>query len=378
MKSICLIVVGFLVAGCAALPGDGPSGAALSANDIESTVKQEDYYSFKLTPEVAEVAGHYIPTHFSDYFGIRGTEPRQLIGVGDVLAVNIWEADERGIFSTSYGKKTTVDSIVDDSGRIFVPYAGRIRAAGRPVEAVRASVEQALEGKAVQPQVQIVVTGNQTNSAVIVGDVHKPGKYPISLAGTKLLDLVAQAGGSSGKTYETVVTLKRGERKASTLLEDLIDLPKNNVRLAKGDNILLAVKPRSFTAFGAVKQTAIKQFPTKTVTMAEALAMVGGLNDNSADASAVFLFRFEEPEVVRQLRPADRDKIADYQIPTIYRLDLRDPKAWFVARYFEMRDKDMIYVANHPTAEFGKFLRIIQPLLSAARTGQIISDDLSD
>lgn len=378
MKSGGLVFVAMLVAGCSALPGSGPSGAALSANDIEDTVRKEDYFSFKLTPEVAKIAGHFVPTRFADYFGIRGTEPRQMIGVGDLLTVNIWEADEKGIFSTSYGKKTTVESIVDDSGRIFVPYAGRIRAAGRSVETVREAVEQSLVGKAVEPQVQIIVTGNQTNSAVIVGDVAQAGKYPISLAGTKLLDLVAQAGGSRGKTYETMVTLKRGDRKASTLLEDLIDQPKNNVRMVKGDNVLLTAKPRTFTAFGAVRKTSIQHFQGKTVTMAEALAMVGGLDDNSADASAVFLFRFEEPEVVAELRPEDRQRIGDYQVPVVYRLNLRDPKAWFVARYMHMRDKDMIYVANHPAAEFGKFLRIIQPALTTARYGVQISDDLDD
>lgn len=378
MKSVGLVFVAMLLAGCSVVPGSGPSTASLSADDIENTVKQEDYFSFKLTPEVAQIVGRYVPTRFAEYFGIKGTEPRQQIGVGDMLTVNIWEADERGIFSTSYGKKTTIESVVDDSGRIFVPYAGRIRAAGRSVESVREAVQGALEGKAVQPQVQIVVSGNQTNSAVIVGDVGKPGKYPISIAGTTLLDLVAHAGGSRGKTFETVVTLKRGDRKASTNLQDLIDLPKNNVRLVKGDNVLLTVKPRSFTAFGAVKKTAIQQFPTETVTLAEALASVGGLNDETADASAVYLFRFEEPEVIAKLDPKARGKLGEYQVPVIYRLNLRDPKAWFVARYFLMRDKDMIYVANHPAAELGKFLRIIQPILTSARYGVLISDDLEN
>ena len=378
MKSVSAILVAAMLASCAALPGRGPSSSELSAKDIEGGLNSEDYFNFKLTPTVAEIAGRYTPTRFADYFGIKGTEPRQRIGVGDVLSVNIWEADEKGIFSTSYGKKTTVQTSVDDTGRIFVPYAGRIRAAGLSVEAVRQTVEQALVGKAVKPQVQIIVTGNQTNSAVVVGDVHKAGKYPISVAGTRLLDLVAEAGGARGKTYETEVTLKRGDRKASTLLEDLIDQPRNNVRLVKGDNILLTTKPRSFTAFGAVRQTTLKHFPTETVTLAEALALVGGLDDLSADASAVFLFRFEEPEVVARLSPKDQHKLSDFPVPVIYRLNLREAKAWFVARYFHMRDKDMIYVANHPTAELGKFLRIIQPALAAARASQLIADDLDD
>ncbi|MDJ0932158.1 hypothetical protein [Breoghania sp.] len=146
----------------------------------------------------------------------------------------------------------------------------------------------------------------------------------------------------------------------------------------KGDNILLSVKPRSFTAFGAVRKTTIQHFPSKTVTMTEALAMVGGLNDNTADASAVYLFRFEDPEVVAKLRPDLREKLGDYQVPVIYRLNLRYPKAWFVARYIQMHDKDIIYVATHSVAEFAKFFRIVQLLVTSARYGVLISNDLED
>ncbi|MDJ0932156.1 hypothetical protein [Breoghania sp.] len=82
MKTIGLVFVAVMVAGC----------AALSANDIEDIARQEDYFTFRLTPENAQIIGQYVPSRFADYFGIKGTEPRQRIGVGDVLAVNIWES----------------------------------------------------------------------------------------------------------------------------------------------------------------------------------------------------------------------------------------------------------------------------------------------
>lgn len=358
------------------LPGSGPSKVDLSVTDIETPANETDYFVIPLTSEVAELAGRYRSSIFADYFGIKSYQATQIVGVGDNLRINIWEADVNGLFATTQGKGVSLVSEVDQSGKIFVPYAGRIQASGRSVESIRTTVQNALVGKAVEPQVQIIVAGNKTNSAVIVGDVAKPGTYPISLAGTRLLELVANAGGARAKTFETVVTLKRGNRSASTLLEDLIDQPSNNVYVVKGDNVLLTHRPRSFTAFGAVKKTTIQQFPTKTVTLAEGLAMAGGLNDFAADPRGLYLFRFEDAGVVRKLRPGRGGEGLDdsYQVPVIYKLNLRDPKAWFLARFFELRDKDMLYVANHPTAEFGKFLRIIQPLLSSARTVQVISE----
>lgn len=380
MKTAALAAAAIILASCAVLPGSGPSGNVLSVTDIEADVSASDYLVVPIDTHVADIAGRYKPNHFAKHFGIKSQRAQQIIGVGDALQINIWEADEQGLFSTAQGKKTSLNSIVDESGMIFVPYAGRLRAAGRPVETIRGTIEAALVSKAIQPQVQVVVVGNKTNSAVIVGDVGKPGTYSISLAGTRLLELVANAGGARAKTFETMVTLKRGNRKASTLLEDLIDVEDNNVLLVKGDNILLTHKPRSFTAFGAVRKTTVQSFPTKTVTLAEALAMAGGLNDLFADPRGLYLFRFEDPEVVRRLRGNKvSDKISDeYQVPVIYKLNLRDPNAWFLARYFEMRDKDLLYVANHPVAEFGKLLQIIQPLLSSARSGTLISNDLSN
>lgn len=376
MKTTALVLSAFVLASCTALPGSGPTSSSFSVTDIEDNVGASDYFVFPIDSHVAEIAGQYKSKLFAENFGIASRKATQIVGIGDNLQINIWEADEQGLFATVERKNTSLKSIVDQSGKIFVPYAGRVHAAGRSVESIRQTIESALVSKAIQPQVQVIVVGNKTNSAVIVGDVGKPGTYPISLAGTRLLELVANAGGARAKTFETTVTLKRGSRKASSLLEDLIDVPANNVYVIKGDNVLLTHKPRSFTAFGAVNKPTIQQFPTKAVTLAEALAMAGGFNDRQADPRGLYLFRFEDAAVVRKLRSGKAvDALDDaYQVPVIYKLNMREPKAWFLARYFEMRDKDMLFVANHPTAEFGKFLQIIQPLLTSLRTSQLIAD----
>jgi polysaccharide export outer membrane protein len=58
----------------------------------------------------------------------------------------------------------------------------------------------------------------------------------------------------------------------------------------------------------------------------------------------------------------------------VYKLSLRDPKGFFMSQHFEMRDKDIIFVSNHPTAELGKFLQIIAPLISNYSTVSNITD----
>jgi polysaccharide export outer membrane protein len=47
------------------------------------------------------------------------------------------------------------------------------------------------------------------------------------------------------------------------------------------------------------------------------------------------------------------------KVPVVYRVDLKDPRAFLVAQNFPMKNKDVVYVANAPAAELQKFLNIL-------------------
>jgi len=364
------IAVG-LLAGCAALPGRGPSAIGVESEDVEQQAANQ-YLLVDLTPKVVEEVGRLRPADFKARFGIGSASKVLKIGVGDRLAVRIWEAGANGLFSSQESKGTEIQSIVDESGTIFVPYVGRLRAAGSSPETVRIAIEQALADKALQPQVQVVVAQDITNSVMILGDVKTPGRIPVAPNGTRVLDAVALAGGSIAPTYETEVVLKRGNQTATALIDDLFAIPENNVYLRANDDIMLAHSPRSFTVFGAVKSVELFKFDARSVTLAEALARAGGLDDNTANAGGIFLFRYEDSTVAEMISPGNKLIVPGYRVPVVYRLDLNQASGFFLGRHFEMRDKDILFIANHPMADFGKFLAIIQPALSAA-TGVVNS-----
>lgn len=376
MRILSVLVAAGALFGCAALPGDGPAAINITSQDVETSAETGDYTVVKLSPDNIDKIKAYRPLAFANQFkGVgRGGSPT-LLGVGDTLVVSIWEAAPDGLFSSGDSGSSQIPSVVDENGYIFIPYAGRVRAAGLSVEGLRQSIQKNLVGKAVEPQVLVSLKDKLSTTAVVVGDVAKPGVYPLPLRNTRLLDLVAQAGGARAATYETVVTLKRGHRSGTTRLEDLIEFPENNVLISPNDNILLSHRPRTFSAFGAVKTNQLVPFKTKSVTMAEALATVGGLRDERADATGVFLFRYEDAALVRTLKPELSDRFSGQTtVPLVYKLSLRDPKGFFISQYVEMRDKDILYVSNHPTAELGKFLQIIAPLISNYSTVQRITD----
>lgn len=371
MRWIPVWLMSVALAACSALPAQGPSSAVISSEQVTADAQLANYTIVKLNDAAISVLRHYQPQSFANKFGsVPASNGVLQLGVGDAVRIHIWEAAPQGLFSTEKSKQSGIDAVIDESGFIFIPYAGRVRAAGLTVEGLRTTVQNKLIGKAIEPQVLVQVLHNQSNSAVVIGDVVKPGRYPISIGGSRLLELVAVAGGAREATYETVITLKRGHRSGTARFEDLIENPANNIRVASGDNILLSHRPRSFSVFGAVGKEQLVPFRTQEVTLAEALAVVGGISDFTADPAGIFLFRFEEAGLVSQMtqRKFAPSVTSGTPVPVVYRLNLRRADGFLRARFVQMKDKDILYVANHPTAEFGKFLQIISPLLSNVST----------
>ena len=376
MRFLLIGIFCLMTAACAGLPGQGPTAISITSEDIEGDAVRNGYAMVDLDREAISTVHKYRPNPFSDRFRSvpdRGRSTR--LGIGDRLVVTIWEAGSDGLFSTADGKQVSVPAVVDESGAIFIPYAGRIQASGQSVEGLRRTIQERLKGKAIEPQVLVMVEGNESSGVVVVGDVVKPGQYTMSVRGMRLLEAVARAGGSREATYETVVTVKRGRATGEARLVDLIGYPENNIWLTPGDNVLVTHQPRTFSAFGAVQSTKLVPFKTETVTLAEGLAQVGGLKDFFADAGGIFLFRYEDRRLLRMLRGDElADRFHTKRVPVVYKLNFRQAEAFFLARSFEMRDKDIIYVANHPTAELGKFLQIIGPLLSNVNTASALTD----
>lgn len=362
-----------LLAGCAGLPGDGPTAMDVSLHQTRQAGVPDAYVLVQLDATVLHKINAYSPYAFPAEFKSRlGGRRNPTLGVGDKLVVNIWEPSPDGVFATAEKKQAGLQAVVDELGQIYIPYAGRLRASGRKVEELRRAIEARLAGKAVDPQVQVLVEDNQANSVAIVGDVASPKQLPMPERGLRLMEAVALAGGAKAATYETVVKVARGRRSGTVRLDEVISNPANNIWLAPGDNVLALHKPRTYSAFGAVQNSGLIAFKSDSLSLTEALAQVGGLQDLRADAGGVFLLRFESRQLARSLIESGQgrgrlDGYAPGLTPVIYRLDFKNPQAFFIAEGVRMQDKDVLFVANHPTAEFAKFLgQIVSPLLRTA------------
>ncbi len=372
------VLAGMIVAGCSALPTAGPTASDVQHQEIKGQEVRFDLVDIDDTVVAALLASpaENFHTRFKKY----GRPPQPRIGVGDSLVVSIWEAAGGGLFGTSptdhvsAGSRnvTIPEQMVGQDGGVSVPFAGRVTAAGRlPVE-VQKAVEQRLAEKAIEPQAIVTVTRSVTNSATVTGEVIAGARVPLSLKGDRLLDLIAAAGGAKTPVYETFVRLSRDGATATIPMEMLVSDPAENIYAYPGDVLTLVRLPQSFTVFGATGANAQVNFTAERMTLVEALAKAGGLQDLRADPAGVFLFRFEPPPIVKTLGRPQLGTGPEGSSPMVYRLDLSDAKSYFLAQRFPIHDKDIIYVANADFNELQKFFTLLNTLTGPVITGIVV------
>ncbi len=372
------VLAGMIVAGCSALPTAGPTASDVQHQEIKGQEVRFDLVDIDDTVVAALLASpaENFHTRFKKY----GRPPQPRIGVGDSLVVSIWEAAGGGLFGTSptdhvsAGSRnvTIPEQMVGQDGGVSVPFAGRVTAAGRlPVE-VQKAVEQRLAEKAIEPQAIVTVTRSVTNSATVTGEVIAGARVPLSLKGDRLLDLIAAAGGAKTPVYETFVRLSREGITATIPMEMLVSDPAENIYAYPGDVLTLVRLPQSFTVFGATGANAQVNFTAERMTLVEALAKAGGLQDLRADPAGVFLFRYEPPPIVKTLGRPQLGTGPEGSSPMVYRLDLSDAKSYFLAQRFPIHDKDIIYVANADFNELQKFFTLLNTLTGPVITGIVV------
>jgi len=380
MKAVAVIGVlaGVIVAGCSALPTAGPTASDVKSQEVKDNLARFDLVDIDDNVVAALLA---LPAEsFHARFKKYGRPPQPKIGIGDSLVISIWEAAGGGLFGTSptdhvsAGSRsvTIPEQVVGRDGGISVPFADRVPAAGRlPVE-VQKAIEQRLAEKAIEPQVIVTVTKSLSNSVTVAGEVVAGARVPLSLKGDHLLDLIAAAGGARSPVYETFVRLSRDGITATIPMEALVSDPAENIYAYPGDVLTLVRLPQSFTVFGATGLNTQVNFTAERMTLVEALAKAGGLQDLRSDPGGVFLFRFEPPGIVNALGRPQLHTGPDGSSPVVYRLDLSDAKSYFLAQRFAMHDKDIIYVANADLNELQKFFTLLNTLTGPIITGIVV------
>jgi polysaccharide export outer membrane protein len=276
---------------------------------------------------------------------------------------------------------TMPEQVVARNGTITIPYAGPIAAAGRTPAEVQRAIVARLAKKAIEPQVLVVDRGGPAHTVAVTGAVVHGARIPLSPAGDRILQVIAEAGGARAPVHELFVRLSRGDVTATAPLDLLVREPAENVYAWPGDVITLTRLPQTFSVFGATQINAQIPFGAATLNLSQALGKVHGLDERLANARGVFLFRYEHDRVVRALGeplaatvgvPARGAGARGGVSPVVYRFDMKDPKYFFLARQFPMDNKDVVFVVDATLMPLYKWFRILGKLTGPIEQGFIV------
>lgn len=377
--SVCTIIaVGG--AGCSTLPDSGPSASDVVARQVADQTQR--YIAVDVDRHVIDALKSRGFGSLYAAFGDRRLGAEPVIGVGDSVTITIWEAGPGGLFSapatttvvsgavsTGANSATIPAQVVGRDGGITVPYAGRVHAAGQTTRQVQKTIEEALQGKAIQPQVLVNVTTPVAETVSVGGEVATSARVPLSIKGDRVLDIVNQAGSIKYPVNETFVELSRGARTERIPLVTIVNNPREDIYLHANDILTLIHDPQTFLAYGALGQNAEIPFQADGITLAQALSKAGGLLDSRSDMRGVFIFRYEAASVARQFEPNSPLVQSGRLTPVVYRLNLSDPNSLFLEQAFRIANRDVLYVSNSPSTELQKVFNVVAGAFAPVSAG---------
>ena len=188
---------------------------------------------------------------------------------GDSITISVFGRPE--LTSTVY---------VSDGGMIDVPLAGSIPVVGLSPSSAADRVATAYrEGEyLIDPQVNIVLAGLRSQQISILGEVQRPGRFPIDTR-TTILDALAQAGGLTAQGEDRAYILRRREQGVDRFEVDLRDLFERGsgqiVDLRAGDTIVVPKAPLFFI-YGEIARPGAFAI-RRDMTLIEAIAVAGGV-----------------------------------------------------------------------------------------------------
>ncbi len=339
------------VAGCG-LPRPGPNKREIFAGSV---LEQGDAFIVTVNARVTRATSVLPSLGFSDSFRKAGLVGSDTLSPGDTLGITVFEnvKDDPLLGNTGQRVSQLSEVQVDGQGYIFIPYAGRIKAAGQTPEGIRQAITRKLDAQTPDPQVSVARLAGDGSSVTLSGMVTAPGTYPIERPTRTLASMLAKAGGVAIDPAVAIVRVTRNGQTGKVWLKDLWENPRLDIALRPGDMIVIEQDQRRFTAMGATGSQSLVPFESETLSAIEALATVGGLQTAAADPTGVFVFRNEPAEIANVV--LGRTDLQGAQ-RMVYVLNLTAPTGMFEARDFLIRDGDTVYVTEAPYVQWNKTL----------------------
>ena len=192
------------------------------------------------------------------------------LGAGDAIRVQVFQNPD-----------LTIETRVSENGSISYPLVGSVEVGGLSLAAAEKKIADALQkgGFIQKPQVNIVLVQIRGNQVSVLGQVNRPGRFPLETATTRLSDMIATAGGATGVGDDVAVVV--GTRNGK-LFRKQIDIPsiyleeklQDDIVLQGGDSIYVHRAPVFYICGEAQRPGSFRI--ERGMTIMQALATGGG------------------------------------------------------------------------------------------------------
>ncbi len=198
------------------------------------------------------------------------------LGPGDMVKVSVYGSPDM-----------TTETRVSDGGNITFPLIGQVAVGGLAPAAAESKIAKMLEsgGYVKKPQVNLVVTAVQSQLVSVMGQVNRPGRFPLE-GKRSLMDLLATAGGISQDGGDTVSLIRKRDGRITREEINVIDMVREgelakDYQLAGGDMLYVERAPK-FYIYGEVQRPGAFRLE-RGMNVTQALSAGGGLSPRGTE-----------------------------------------------------------------------------------------------
>lgn len=224
------------------------------------------------------------------------------LGAGDAIRIQVFQNPD-----------LTIEARVSENGSITYPLIGSVELGGLSISEAEKKIAEALKsgGFVQQPQVNIVLVQVRGNQVAVLGQVNRPGRFPLETFNTRVSDMLAAAGGATSTGDDVVIVT--GQRNGKPFRKE-IDIPalyigeklEADLVLSGGDTIYVHRAP-VYYIYGEAQRPGSFRIE-RGMTVMQALAQGGGPTARGSEYR-IRLHRKNAEGVIEKISPELTDPV---------------------------------------------------------------------
>lgn len=300
-----------------------------------------------LNPETVRVFSARTVETSSNELLAKSAEPYR-IGPQDILTITVWDHPELTLPLGQYRTDAATGMVVDDDGFLYYPYIGRVKVSGLTMVEARELLTAQLDKVLQKPQVDVKVLSYRSQKIFVGGEVRTPAVYNVTDVPFTLAEAVNRAGGFLPTADQSRIAVSRGDRTWTLNFLELMAQGNRigQVLLKDGDSVHVYHRDEApVYLLGELRNPKPVSTYNGKLSLAQALVEAGGIDNQTADARSIYVFRRGKTE----------------NAVDVFHLDAFSPVAMVLADRFALLPRDVVYVDAGSLVRWNRVVTLILP-----------------